>query len=222
MLAEVEVQEVLDAALFEPGAWQADVPPTTITAIPTAQRDIFATPAGLLMNELRHAPEGLLSSLLALGHNVLDLDVGRYKPRGQAKPQAYSTGRSWFGRNKSGAQQTLSFDAPKPGALALLYVLRLIVRIEGFVVLYLTSNGNVPAARGTSCDDGKMRATLLRVLRELRAMLWDRFFPTIERWCNIALKERDSASACVLLAHLAFLCRNTTPKQLDFRQVTSV
>ena len=42
----------------------------------------------------------------------------------------------------------------------------------------------------------RARATELPALaRELTAMLWERFFPAVERWCDRALDARDSESA---------------------------
>lgn len=193
---------MLDAALFEPGEWQPAAAVKEVKEVPMAQRDVFATDAGLLMNELQFAPEGLLSHVLELARNVLDLDIGRYKPRQRHRSVGDST------------------STPSGGSVAILYVLRLIVRVEGFVVLF-TEGKSATAARGTACEDVELKNRLRKVLRSLRSILWDRFMPTLERWCNAALKERDTATACVLLAHLAFLCRNTPAAQLDYRQVST-
>ena len=55
-----------------------DAPRPTPAEVPTRNRNCFATAAGLLMNELQHAPEQLLSSLLDLGRNALDVDPGHF------------------------------------------------------------------------------------------------------------------------------------------------
>jgi hypothetical protein len=70
MIRSEELQEVLDAALFEPATWQspemAAVPPPT--HIPAPTRDHLATPCGLLFNELLKSPKVLLDSLDKVGN----------------------------------------------------------------------------------------------------------------------------------------------------------
>ena len=44
-------QEVLDAALFEPGAWQPDLPKAMPSKIPAPDRNHLTTPCGLLFQE---------------------------------------------------------------------------------------------------------------------------------------------------------------------------
>ena len=59
-------QDVVDAALFEPGEW---LPPGGISSIseaPVADRALLATPCGLLLNELVHAPAATLRPIEAM------------------------------------------------------------------------------------------------------------------------------------------------------------
>ena len=171
-LGEPAVQETLDAALFEPGLWQPDVPKTAPSEVPSTTRACFATPAGLLLNELNAAPEALLGHLLELGRNAIDLDPGRF---GQGAP------------------------------LALLYVMRLMVRVEGHARHLLA-----PATTRTRGFQPTRRAerALPQLLDILSEQLWSSYFPALERWANKALARRDSATACIVFAHLAFLCKN--------------
>ena len=68
-IASPKVQLLLDAALFEPGPWRtAHVAPLP-ACIPAHERSCLATPAGLLLNELRHSP----ASLVAAVHELLEL-----------------------------------------------------------------------------------------------------------------------------------------------------
>ena len=53
-LAQVELQEVLDAALFEPGGWQPNAPKPMPETVPAPDRACLATPCGLLFQELTH------------------------------------------------------------------------------------------------------------------------------------------------------------------------
>ena len=124
-LAEPSIQEMLDSVLFEPGLWHHRAGKTAPTEVPAATRDCFGTPVGLLVNELHHAPALLTKWLLELGDNVLDLDMGRYRPSGSS--------------------------------LAILYVLRLLVRVEGHVGLVLGGrqfNGGAGGARGVAPSEG--------------------------------------------------------------------
>lgn len=52
-----DVQEVLDACLFEPSQWQMAMEKTMPTRVPAETRDHLATPCGLLFNELLKSPK---------------------------------------------------------------------------------------------------------------------------------------------------------------------
>mmetsp|Transcript_25879 Transcript_25879/g.77963 ORF Transcript_25879/g.77963 Transcript_25879/m.77963 type:complete len:1143 (+) Transcript_25879:198-3626(+) len=72
-LASPELQEVLDACLFEPGLWNSPSShdsPGTAMMVPAPDRRSLATPCGLLFNELRCAPAGLVGTLDAILENV--------------------------------------------------------------------------------------------------------------------------------------------------------
>ena len=56
-------QEVLDASLFEPGAWQPDVAKGIPARIPAPDRGAMATPAGLLFQVLLPLPSHVLPPL---------------------------------------------------------------------------------------------------------------------------------------------------------------
>jgi hypothetical protein len=57
-LGSRELRTMLDGVLFEPGEWQPDVERKLPTHIPAVDKQFLATPAGLLFNELQHAPDG--------------------------------------------------------------------------------------------------------------------------------------------------------------------
>ena len=80
-LSSVRMQEVLEAALFEPGAWHGAAhrpPPTHVPPTPEERAIVLATPLGLLFNELVHAPTLLLDPLERLLDMALDLDTGAH------------------------------------------------------------------------------------------------------------------------------------------------
>jgi hypothetical protein len=60
-----DLQEVVDAAVFEPATWQSPGMARTPkpTTVPAPTRDHLATPCGLLFNELLRSPTVLLDSL---------------------------------------------------------------------------------------------------------------------------------------------------------------
>ena len=64
-LSNPQLQEILDAALFEPGRWQPNTPKEMPEHIPAPSRAHLATPAGLLFQELTHSPAVLLGCLQA-------------------------------------------------------------------------------------------------------------------------------------------------------------
>ena len=175
-LAEPSLQAMLDAACFEPGLFQPDTPRPVPTQLPALSRDVFATPVGLLVNELQHAPTPLLASLLELGRHALELDAGHYRPSG--------------------------------GSLAVLYALRLLVRVQGHLMLVLDGtrhHGAAGNARGTEPRGGAHGQALEAANQELHELLWGRYFPLLERWLARALAVRNSSSACVLQAPLLTL-----------------
>ena len=79
----LEIQAVIDACLFEPGLWQEDVMKPTATEIPSNKRKVFATPLGLIINELVHSPHIILESVEKMLSDCLDLDTGNIRKRHQ-------------------------------------------------------------------------------------------------------------------------------------------
>jgi len=81
-LAHPKIQALLEAALFEPGAWQPAAVrplPTHIPPRPTERAAVLGTPLGLLFNELVHAPATLLASLTAMVCTALDMETGHFE-----------------------------------------------------------------------------------------------------------------------------------------------
>jgi hypothetical protein len=115
-LACTELQDVLDAALFEPGAWQPDTPKAMPTKIPAPDRSHLATPCGLLFQELTHSPSVLLDSVVALLDNAVESDVGRYNGSGSSAVILYMCRLAL--RVESFARYILSPEADKVRGLA--------------------------------------------------------------------------------------------------------
>ncbi len=77
-LWSTNLQEVLEAVLFEPGAWQPARSAPFPTEIPVLDRSHLSTPCGLLFNELLKSPHSLISSLDNMLDTALEMDTGRY------------------------------------------------------------------------------------------------------------------------------------------------
>ena len=79
-----KLQLLLERVLLEPGpitAPGAKVRPTQLAVVPadaSAESELFATPAGLLVNELWHSPEGVVDPLLQIAHSITGLCGGHY------------------------------------------------------------------------------------------------------------------------------------------------
>ena len=109
------VQAALDAALFEPGLWQAEPHKRLPRQIPGPDRAHLATPAGMLFNELVMSPHAVTEPVLKLVVLAMELDSGKY-------------------------------SAGSANCSALLYVLRVAVRVEGFVRAVLAAHDAQEAA----------------------------------------------------------------------------
>ncbi|CAM9175989.1 unnamed protein product, partial [Choristocarpus tenellus] len=171
-----ELQEVLDATLFEPAQWQVAEEKVMPTSIPATGREHLTTPCGLLFNELLKSPKVLLASVNKMLDTALELDTGRYT-KGQSP--------------------------------LILFILRLVVRVEGFL-LFLADETKGIRTRGLGKKDRDVA-----ILEELgqaqggwRTRLNKEAFPMIERWLKRANKDGDTAVACVLHAHLLMLFKN--------------
>lgn len=63
--------------MFEPGKYlRLDMSDVCPAMVPTPQRDLLATPYGLLLNELCNSPEVIISSVITLLKGALACDTG--------------------------------------------------------------------------------------------------------------------------------------------------
>lgn len=198
-----DLQEVLDAAMFEPGQWKNEIYLETPTQVPAPERDHLCTPVGLLFNEIITTPHVILSSIQLMLERVIDMDTGKYSELSDS----------------------------------ILYVVRLAVRVEGYL-LFLVRNHDFHRAqqisgedkvslngayqeaevRGLECREDAL-ANALECQRKIRALLEEKTFKIIARWIKKSKKEGKMAQACMLHAHLAFLYRNVEAADLNARIV---
>jgi hypothetical protein len=238
-LSVEELQHVLEGVVFEPWLWQRapvkelpekvrpaarDYSPSPARLGPadarglqvpcTESRDHLASPVGLLFNELQKSPQGVLAALSKMMELALELDtVGRRATNGSLSAARRAQGR-W----------TVS-TAP-----IILFVIRLLVRIEGFLVYLInyhhwdkqSINGStwLGFCRGLDCTDAQVAAMTLERAK-LRQQLNDQVFPLLECWLDFAMKHNDVDHACVLHAHLAFIHLHTMPHEYTPEMITT-
>eukprot|EP00965_Chrysotila_dentata_P159417 5266548-Pleurochrysis_carterae.AAC.1 len=74
------MQQALEAALFEPGPWQAHTTRPLPTRVPVSKEqrgDVLGTPLGLLFNELLHSPSSpAVPGVQRMLDMALDMDTG--------------------------------------------------------------------------------------------------------------------------------------------------
>ena len=186
------VQAALDAALFEPGLWQAEPHKRLPRQIPGPDRAHLATPAGMLFNELVMSPHAVTEPVLKLVVLAMELDSGKY-------------------------------SAGSANCSALLYVLRVAVRVEGFVRAVLAAHDAQEAAASGAGRPGdcpprglgarpKELANLRACAVRLRGALQHDLHPVVEQarcahirctscttscttWCIISHRHRASLDA---------------------------
>ena len=180
-LAQLELQEVLDAALFEPGLWQPDTKKVMPDTIPAPDRGCLATPAGLLFQELTHSPELLLSCLQQILDNALDLDAGRYVREGASCIIMYAVRVAV--RVESFIRFLLSPDA---------------ARVRGL---------HFPAATGATSS---IRDKLAAGADALRAKLEEHALPVLQGWYGRLRRDNVTTDACTVAAHMAFIFGGVT------------
>ena len=208
-LRNEELQRVLDACLFEPGAWQEALNKERPTKVPAAKRDHLSTPCGLLFNELEKSPHNIVRCIDKMLEISLELDPGRYNP----------------------------VSCP-----SILYVVRLAVRIEGYMLYAISHhdwrarNGevtadSVPAELTGVMGEGFVRglaanASTIDFLRDyqqkLRARLEGEVFSMIEHWIVRAQRDKNVHSMCILRAHLAYIFKHTAEADLTFTSVSTL
>lgn len=109
---------MLDACLFEPGQWQAELIKPVPSSIPGPNRSHLATPCGLLFNELVKSPYNIVASIEKMLELVLEHDSGRWS------------------------------DISSP---TILYVLRLVLQVESFMLFLLNEHERAFEIRGLAC-----------------------------------------------------------------------
>ena len=100
-----------------------------------------------------------------------------------------------------------------------LYVARLVARVEGYVQMVLSPPERMPKPIADLTDN---EATLRDGWARIRAVMKGRAVPMLHRWCVRAVAERQLGVACGLHAHLALLHKNADGDDLDETTVCTI
>ena len=124
------------------------------------------------------------------------------------------------------------YSASSLNCAAILYVIRITVRIEGFVRAVLNENcaaveargaGITPpmSPRGITCNE-VVCAELETCAARLRRALMGELHAMLEQWCVPVLRARDVHSACIIFAHLGFSYKFVDESELDSQAVSTL
>ena len=197
-LRNKDLQDVLDAAIFEPGHWQEELIKKCPETVPADQRDYLSTPVGLLVNEIRTAPHILLKSVCHMLDRILEMDTGKYSNISEAilycvrlaiRIEGYLV---YITKNVD-----FHFDQNKDEN-------------------QLNGAYHEASVRGLDCSRQVLNDTK-EAQKELRNILDDRVFKMLARWIRYAKKDGKMLQACMLHANLAFLYRNVDADDLNPR-----
>ena len=187
-LGSEELQDVLDACLFEPGLWQAKHEKSVPESVPSNDPSLLATSAGLLFNELIHSPGHVVDAIDRMAQYVLELDEGK------------------FGENSS------SYILYVTRLMVRLqsYILSVLQHRQWIASdTRVGGPGGASHVRGLDIEDAELE--VLRAANEmLTSRLTNSMCPLIEGWCKRCVREKAINTASVLFAHLAYIQKNAT------------
>jgi hypothetical protein len=191
-----ELQEVLDAALFEPGAWKPNDNLETPTEVPASNRNHLFTPTGLLFNEIIMSPHVILTAVQTMLEKVIDMDTGRY------------------------SELSASILYVTRLAVRVEGYLKFLVRNRSFRLKQKENpslyNGAYQEAtvRGLQCREETIQDALA-CQKTLRCILDEKVFVIIARWITKSKKDNLIAQACMLHAHLAYIYKDIEYEDLN-------
>lgn len=191
-----DLQEVLDAAMFEPGAWKARDNTATPQLVPAPDRAHLHTTTGLLFNEILMSPHVVLSSINHMLERALDMDTGKFSEVGNA------------------ILYIIRLAVRVEGYL--LFLIKNHEHQNSDDLLSSKVNGAYQEAyvRGLECDKEQI-AEVKECQQKLRALFDDKLFKMVARWIKISKKDGLTLQACILHAHLAYLHRNVEYNELN-------
>jgi len=209
-LASKELQDVLEAVVFEPELFEfADQETVWNLAdledlpLPFNDRKPLATPCGLLYNEILKSPNALFESISSFLEQALERDIGRYTESSQN---------------------------------LILFIIRFVVRFESFLSFLIrhrewkkqsvdfcvvNKSGCESYIRGLDCDE-ETYAFIKRARSELRNTLNTRVFYMLQVWLDHATQVGEINQACTIHAHLSVLFSHLPPEELNSTNVLTL
>lgn len=197
-LRSKQLQEVLDAALFEPSLWQEDEIKAVSDQVPGDTRDNLSTSAGLLFNEIIMSPTVVLSAIHGMLLKVIEMDTGRYTRVSESilyivrlciRIESFLI---FLVKNK---EYHSSRDA------------------DAFNGAY-----NEAYVRGLQISDELLNEAI-KYKTMIRGVLEGKVMKILARWIKRAKKEGHIIAACMIHAHLAFLFKNVESSELDEKKI---
>lgn len=199
-LGSEELQQVIDACLFEPGKWQEDYEKKIPELVPCPEGNHLSTPCGLLFNELAHSPGQLMQALQDMAKFILEMDEGKF---------------SWHS---------------SPYILYLLRLFVRIEEYLQFMddhVIWkrdanlFSATGARSFVRGLQCSDASL-VIVKDALKMTRQTLNNDLYPLLSAWCKKSTRDKQMKECAILHTHLAYIFKNVTSKDLDARAVETL
>ena len=197
-LRNEELQDVLDAALFEPGQFKNSGKLASPHHIPAPTRDHLCTPTGLLFNEIVMSPTIIMECIIKMLKQVIEMDTGVYSE--------------------------LSDCILYVVRLAVRVEAYLLFLVQNFEYQKNINSSAVNGAyaeaqvRGLNCDENTI-IEARNCQKTVRHLLEDKLFKIIARWTKRSKDSGKICEACMLHAHLAFIYRNINDNELDIRSI---
>ena len=210
-LGHYKLQFVLDCALYEPSYWQLppqdrlEVDLSTIKLPFNDNRVHFATPVGLLFNELQQSPDGILKSLTDILDIALDLET-----------------RTWSSATSGLILYVVRLLVRVQGYLSYLVKHFFWLRQSEEHSNTVTNSGWASHVRGLAANSRTVRL-LEPALARVKKLLMGRVYSILERWCERCnLHDGQVQTACILRAHLAYLFKDVEASDLTTRTVSTL
>lgn len=205
VLSSRRLQAVLDCSMFEPSHFLFDGDedsPLTCDKVPFEdRRKNLATPCGLLFNELKCSPDGIMKSIQDMLDTVLEMRTSSFSP--SSSPIVLYVIRLVVRVEEFVIYLMNHYKWQQGGKNSI---------TEGKWGTHI---------RGLRVSDETYR-TLCAAHIELRETLNTEVHMVLERWCERAMDEKDIRTACMLHAHLIFLFKNVTPDEYNVTNVSTL
>ena len=250
LLAHEQLRDILSAVLLEPGKWVTaydedsaqrlhHVPPKD-----EKEKDVVASPLGVLLNELSTSPAALLEPLLRMAQSALNLNTKDFRSQPSSSSSARggasadeqelerAEGNSGNGQNKGGvAPIKQSF------VQVILFVSRVVVQVEAYIVFILNHLSTIDCDPAAQDELRSYRTRIARLLhQDVHSVLSSWRESAFEAWrASISAGGTDNATGgpsstlndltngapsvdfeemSTIQAHIALLYRNTSPSEM--------